>query len=227
MPKRKIFKYADIASFPNVLQPGLLDEKETFELHGKWAKVFFKNDFPIVAELGCGRGEYTNGLASLYKDKNYIGVDIKGDRIWMGATRAKELGLTNVCFLRTQIEPIEQFFSKDELSEIWITFPDPQPNKPKKRLTSPLFLSKYANILQKDGLIHLKTDNQRLFKYTLEVIKKHKHHLHYCTFDLHASDNTTEAFGIKTYYEGMFLEDNLPICYLKFSLNLNSLSDES
>jgi tRNA (guanine-N7-)-methyltransferase len=221
VPKRKIFKYADIASFPNVLQPGLLKESETFELHNKWADRYFKNSNPIVAEFGCGRGEYTVGLASKYPHKNFIGIDIKGDRLWMGASRAREENLTNVCFLRTQIEPIEKFFSTDELSEIWIAFPDPQPNKAKKRLTSPLFLSKYANILKKKSIIHLKTDDLRLFKYTLEVIKQYNHNLHYYTYDLYNSDVTTEAVSIKTYYESIFLEEKLPICYLKFSLNNN------
>ncbi len=219
MPKRKIFKYADIGSFPNVLQPGLLEEKDSFELKGKWAEDMFKNQNPIIAEFGCGRGEYTVGLALKYPNINFIGVDIKGDRIWMGASRAKEQNLTNVCFLRTQIEPIEQFFSNNELSEIWITFPDPQPNKAKKRLTSPLFFARYANILQKNGIIHLKTDNLSLYNYTLDVINQYKHTLHYSTPDLYKSGNTGEAICIKTYYECMFLKEKLPICYLNFSLN--------
>jgi tRNA (guanine-N7-)-methyltransferase len=219
VPKRKIFKYADIASFPNVFQPGLLNESDTFLYHDKWGNVYFKNNNPIIVELGCGRGEYTIGLASKYCNKNFIGIDIKGDRIWMGANRAKEQSLTNVCFLRTQIETIEQFFSKNELSEIWITFPDPQPNKAKKRLTSPLFLTKYANILKKAAIIHLKTDNKRLFEFTLDVINQYNHNLHFYTHDLYNSDVITDAVSIKTYYESMFLKENLPIYYLNFSLN--------
>lgn len=221
MPKRKLFKYIDLGSFPNVLQPGLLEKSEIYSLHNKWNSDFFKNNNPIVAEFGCGRGEYTVGLAAKYCKKNFIGIDIKGDRLWMGACKAIELGLSNVCFLRTQIEPISQFFSNNELSEIWITFPDPQPNKAKKRLTSPLFLSRYANILQKNGIIHLKTDNRMLFEYTLEVINKYNHNLHYSTPDLYNSIDTGEAVAIKTYYESMFLKEKLPIYYLNFSLNNN------
>jgi tRNA (guanine-N7-)-methyltransferase len=219
VPKRKIFKYADVASFPNVFQPGFLKDDEKFQLHGRWAESFFKNHHPIVAELGCGRGEYTTGLAAIYPDKNFIGIDIKGDRIWMGASRTKELKLSNVCFLRIQIEKIEQFFAPDELSELWISFPDPQPNKAKKRLTSPLFLKRFAGILKKDSLIHLKTDNKRLFEYTKEVIKHDAHHLLSSSRDLYNSDITTEAVTIKTYYESMFLKEKLPIYYLNFSLH--------
>ena len=221
MPKRKLFKYIDLGSYSNVLQPGLLEKSEIYSLHNKWGNNFFTNNNPIVAEFGCGRGEYTIGLASKYSDKNFIGIDIKGDRLWMGASKAIELGLSNVCFLRTQIEPIAQFFSNNELSEIWITFPDPQPNKAKKRLTSPLFLLRYNNILKKDGIIHLKTDNRMLFEYTLEVINKYNHNLHYSTPDLYNSTNTSEAISIQTYYENMFLKEKLPIYYLNFSLNNN------
>jgi len=221
VPKRKIFRYGDIGSFPNVLQPGILDNSEKFKLYNRWASDYFKNNNSIVAEFGCGKGEYTVGLALEYPEKNFIGIDIKGDRIWVGASRASDFGLANVCFLRTQIEPIEQFFSNNELSEIWITFPDPQPNNPKKRLTSPSFLSKYAHILQKDGIIHLKTDNMMLFEYTLYVISQYNHTLLYNTHDLYNSGNTTNAVSIKTYYESMFLKENVPICYLNFSLNIN------
>lgn len=219
MPKRKLFKYESLGSFPNVFQPGLLAKTENFFLKNNWKNQFFKNDNPIVAELGCGRAEYSVELASRFKNKNFIAIDIKGDRLWMGAKKALDKNILNVCFLRAQIEQIEQFFANKEISELWITFPDPQPNKAKKRLTSPLFLSKYANIVTENCIIHLKTDSQLLFDYTLEVINAYNHHLHFSTSDLYHSNCILEALNIQTYYENLFLNKNLPIFYLNFTLN--------
>jgi len=219
VPKRKIFKYNDIYTFPNVLQPGLLKKPDRYKYYHHWAEKYFHNANPVVLELGCGRAEYTVSLAAKYPSSNFIGMGIKGDRIWMGASKAMEARLTNLCFIRTRIESIDCFFAENEISEIWITFPDPQPNKEKKRLTSPLFLSKYAGMLTKNHLIHLKTDNKSLFDYTLEVIHTYQHRLHFVTHDLHQSDFKSDAKEIITYYESMFLKKNLPIYYLNFSLN--------
>lgn len=223
MTKRKLQKFAELETFENVFQPKNDDFiHDGFSLKGKWAADFFMNSNPIVLELGCGKAEYTIGLAEKYPEKNYIGIDIKGDRLWKGSKTALEKKLQNVAFVRTQIEYINFFFAPHEVSEIWISFPDPQPNKPKtkKRLTSPQFLERYKKILSSGGLIHLKTDNVPLFYYSLEVIKNEGHNLLFETRDLYKNHNIDETLNIKTFYEKIFLEEGLPICYLKFQLNL-------
>ena len=220
MSKRKLERFAELDTFKNVFQPVQSEFIcDSFRLKGNWSKDFFKNQNPIILELGCGKGEYTVGLAEKFPEINFIGVDIKGDRIWRGSKTALDKSLRNVAFLRTQIENITFFFGKDEVSEIWITFPDPQPNKPKikKRLTSPQFLECYKKILKPDGIIHLKTDNINLFDYTLEVINDGGHKLLFSTNDLYNSSVSGEALSIRTYYEQMFLNQNLPIRYLKFN----------
>ena len=222
MTKRKLERFAELNTFANVIQPKQLDFiDDDFKFKNKWAKDFFNNQNPIVLELGCGKGEYTIGLAEKYPDKNFIGVDIKGDRLWRGGKNSIEKGIKNVAFIRTQIEQILNFFGKDEVSEIWITFPDPQPNKPKikKRLTSPSFLERYKNILIQNGLIHLKTDNIGFFNYTLEVINEAKHNLLFETNDLYSSSCTDDILSIKTYYEDKFTKKGFTICYLKFKIN--------
>src|SRR5688572_33160801 len=171
MAKNKLQRFAELRTFSNVHE-FLFTERETdFKLKGKWNTDHFKNSNPIVLELGCGKGEYSNGLAEKYPNLNFIGVDIKGARIWRGSKTAQEKKLLNVAFLRTQIEFIESCFEKEEVSEIWITFPDPQPNKEKKRLTHPVFLNRYKNILKQKGVIHLKTDSAELYEFTLETIR--------------------------------------------------------
>jgi tRNA (guanine-N7-)-methyltransferase len=201
---------------------------EGHPMKGKWNSDFFKNDHPIVLELGCGKGEYTVGLAQRYPHKNFIGVDIKGNRIWLGAKQALDSNMSNVAFMRTRIDFIEAVFDKNEVSEIWITFPDPQPQKTRarKRLTSPPFLNRYKNILAPGGLIHLKTDSFLLYEYTLEVIKENNYQLLEHTNDLygkrditHFGDDLGEVGAIKTFYEKKFSDLGFKINYIRFRMD--------
>lgn len=225
MPKNKLQRFAELKTFTTVHE-FLWTERETdFKLKGKWNSKYFKNENPIVLELGCGKGEYSIGLAEKYPNKNFIGIDIKGARIWRGSKNAQEKKLLNVSFLRTQIEFIESCFAKDEVSEIWITFPDPQPNKEKKRLTHPIFLSRYKNILLPNGIVHLKTDSAELYEFTLEVLAENKFSKIYSTPDLYAESNSLslgegwgEATELKTHYEKLFTAKGKKITYLKFQL---------
>lgn len=222
MGQNKLERFAQLETFANTIQPKLENWFDTSELKGKWGAEIFKNNNPIVLELGCGKGEYTVGLGRQYPDKNFIGVDRKGNRIWKGAKTALEEGLDNVRFLRVMIDKIDQFFAPGEVSEIWITFPDPQPqlSRVRKRLTNPKFLAKYKNMLPADGIIHLKTDSQLLHEYTLEVIEEGKHKLLFKTNDLyaHPENKNDPILGIQTFYESLFLEQGMPITYLKFQL---------
>ncbi len=219
MAKNKLKKFNQLKIFSNVIEPSLKDLEEGFNWKGKWKKKFFKNNNPIVLELGCGKGEYSVGLSKRYTDKNFIGIDIKGARIWKGANDAINEKIENVAFLRTRIDWIEKCFSEDEVDEIWITFPDPQLKKrrAKKRLTHPLFLDKYAKIMKKNGLIHLKTDSQFLHGFTLGVIAARGNQLHESTHNLYQSKVSIKNSDIKTHYEQLFLDKNIPITYLCFS----------
>ena len=203
-----------MATFANVVQ---LDAGLPFR--GKWANDFFKNGDPLVLELACGKGEYTVNLARLFPKKNFIGIDYKGNRIWRGAKDALELGVPNVGFLRIQIETILDYFAPGEVDEIWITFPDPQPqlSREKKRLTSPRFLEKYKQLLKPGGVVNLKTDNDDLHAYTAEKIAELDLRLHIKTEDLYHSEFADEVLSIKTYYEKKYLKENKNINYLKFS----------
>ena len=214
MGKDKLRRFAEIDTFNNVLQ---LDAGK--ELKGKWASNQFKNNNPVVLELACGKGEYTVNLAQMFPDKNFIGVDYKGNRIWRGAKTALEEGVNNVAFLRIQIESILEYFAPEEVDEIWITFPDPQPQvgREKKRLTSPRFLDMYKHIVKQGGFINLKTDNDDLHAYTAEKIGELELILHAKTEDLYHSEFDNEVLSIKTYYEKKYLKDNKNINYLKFS----------
>lgn len=214
MGKDKIRRFAEIAGFANVLQ---LDEGKP--MAGKWSQAFFKNNNPLVLELACGKGEYTVNLAQLFPDRNFIGVDYKGNRIWRGAKTAIEEGIYNVAFLRIQIENIIDYFLPGEVDEIWITFPDPQPqlSREKKRLTSQRFLDMYRQILKPGGIMHLKTDNDGLHAYTAETIDRLGLKKHVQTEDLYHSAHADEVLSIKTYYERKYLKDNKNINYLKFS----------
>lgn len=214
MGKDKLRRFAEVSTFSNVIQ---LDSGKPFK--GKWASEFFKNDNPVVLELACGKGEYTVNLGRIFPQKNFIGIDYKGNRIWRGAKTALEDGVSNVGFLRIQIETILDYFSEAEIDEIWITFPDPQPqiSREKKRLTSPRFLEKYKQILKHGGPINLKTDNDNLHAYTSEKIEELGLKLYVKTEDLYNSKHADEVLSIKTYYEKKYLQDNKNINYLKFS----------
>jgi len=218
--KDKLKRFAETATFKNFIQPTQFYNSSDYALKANWSRDFFHNDHQLYLELGCGKGEYTVGLASRYPENNYLGVDIKGSRMWKGAKTAIEKNIENVGFLRTHIGQVEQFFGKDEVSGIWITFPDPQPQKPRtnKRLTSPPFLERYSKFLRKDAIIHLKTDNAPLFDYTLEVIIQYGYKLLYNTHDLYNTDLDNEAKKIQTYYESIFLAEGKSICYLNFTL---------
>lgn len=215
MGRSKLEKFATIADRDNVVQDG--DEKYG-QLKGKWRSEQFGNNNPIVLEIGCGRGEYTVGMARLHPEKNYIGIDIKGNRIWKGSTLAVEEGLENVAFLRTFIESITDHFAEGEVDEIWITFPDPRPKDrdTKRRLTSPRFQELYSYLLKHDGIIHLKTDNGPLFDYTLEVLQERKIKHLVSTHDLYNSDLQEHTMGIYTTYEKRYLAEGIPIKYLQY-----------
>ncbi|RZS97605.1 tRNA (guanosine(46)-N7)-methyltransferase TrmB [Cecembia calidifontis] len=216
MSRKKLQRFKENEKNRNVVQQG----KEIFEkIKGNWNCVQFLNSNPIVVELACGRGEFTVGLARQYPEKNFIGVDIKGARIWKGSTVAIAEGLENVAFLRTQIQVLDKFFEKGEISELWITFPDPFPRDgdEKRRLTSPRFLDMYKPLIKEDGIVHFKTDNTGLFDYTLDVVKQREDCeviLH--THDFYASPWKDEHHGIKTKYEKLFSEKGEKIKYLKF-----------
>lgn len=219
MGKDKLRRFAEVETFSNVLQ---LDAGKPFK--GRWAAEFFKNDNSVVLELACGKGEYTVNLARMFPNKNFIGIDYKGNRIWRGAKTAIEEGVPNVAFLRIQIENLLDYFAPGEIDEIWITFPDPQPqlSREKKRLTSPRFLDKYAIILKPGGFVNLKTDNDGLHAYTAEKIDELKLNLHAKTEDLYNSEYADEVLSIKTYYEKKYLQHNKNINYLKFSFTENA-----
>ena len=219
MGKNKLQKFADMAAYPHVFEyPYSVAENVPFEMKGKWHEKFFKNSNPIVLELGCGRGEYTVGLGRMFPDKNFIAVDIKGARMWSGATESISEGLTNVAFLRTNIEIIERFFAQGEVSEIWLTFSDPQMKKATKRLTSTYFMNRYRQFLKPDGIIHVKTDSNFMFTYTRYMIEENKLPVLFITEDLYHSNLVDDILGIKTYYEQQWLDRGLSIKYIKFAL---------
>ena len=222
--KNKLQKFEENKSFDNLFQYSY--ERlmaEGFPLQGCWRADFFHNNNPIVLELGCGKGEYTVGLARAHRDINYIGIDIKGARMWRGLTQAREEGLPNVAFIRARIDQIEHFFGPDEVDEIWVTFPDPHPGEGERnarhRLTSPEFLQRYRKIVKQNGILNLKTDSPIMYEFTLhEVIEKQNLPLLYATDNLYANDDDLEVKTIRTFYEQMWLDQGLTIKYLKFGI---------
>ncbi|MEQ8359205.1 MAG: tRNA (guanosine(46)-N7)-methyltransferase TrmB [Cytophagales bacterium] len=220
MARQKKKKFAENELRQNLIQPG---KAEFGKLKGKWASDFFKNDKPIVLELGCGRGEYSVGLARLFPNKNFVGVDIKGDRMYKGSKAAEEENLNNVAFLRIMIQEIDEHFAENEISEIWITFPDPRPRNRdiKRRLTSERYFKKYYHLLKDGGLFHLKTDSKLLFDFTLELTEKLPKEKLVFTNDLYNSELKDEHFGIKTRYEEKFMKEGFSINYLRFNIISN------
>lgn len=222
MGKDKLRRFAAVKSFDNFFEPVI---KEPFPMKGKWRSTYFKNNNPIVLELGCGKGEYSVGLAKHYSDRNFIGVDIKGARMFIGAEEALNNNMQNVAFLRTRIDFITDYFKEGEIDEIWLTFSDPQPKKPRKRLSSPLFIDRYRKILKSGGIVHMKTDSDLLFEYTEEQIQSEKYECLELTWDLYGElpeniDPTTrEIFHIKTHYEKLFTAKGATIKYCKFKIH--------
>lgn len=200
------------------------DIRAGFPLKGKWQQDYFRNSNPVIIELGCGKGEYTVGLAGLYPDKNFIGLDKKGARMWRGAKTTAENNIPNIAFVRVQIESIDAVFAHGEVDEIWITFPEPHPNSPrtKKRFTSPQFINRYRQILKEGGVIHLKTDSDLVYTYTLDVIRAGGHHLIYSSDDLYAEEIsyvTRDVVAVQTFYEQMWLAQGMKIKYLCFRIS--------
>lgn len=223
MAKRKLQRFAENETFNHFFQPGWEDLSAGFSLRGKWNSDFFVNTNPVIIEMGCGKGEYTVDLSNKYPERNFIGIDKKGARMWRGAKTSDEEKRSNVAFVRIRAENIGKVFGPGEVDEIWITFPEPQPNSPRhsKRFTSPEFIARYRQVLKSGGIIHLKTDNDMFYAYTLEVIKEGGHHLIYCNNDLYANTGDPEVkdvVDVQTHYEKIWLEQGLTIKYLRFML---------
>ncbi len=220
--KNKLKRFKENETFTNVFQPTREEVVgDQFPLKGKWSSDFFKNDNPIVLELGCGKGEYSVGLAERFPEKNFIGIDIKGARFWRGAKTSVESGMNNVAFVRTQIELINHIFAENEVSEIWITFPDPQIKykRTKHRMTNAEFLERYKKILKPNGLMHLKTDSEFMHGYTLGLLHGLGHEVIYANHNIYKNEGApAEVTGIQTFYESQYLEVNKPITYIKFRI---------
>jgi tRNA (guanine-N7-)-methyltransferase len=223
MAKNKLRRFEEMKTMEHVFEPSLDDVKNNgISYKGKW-KDFFKNDHPITLELGCGKGEYTIGLAAKYPNRNFVGVDIKGARMWVGAGQAIEQKLSNVAFLRTKVDFIDHFFAQGEVDEIWLTFSDPQPNKPRKRLTSRLFIQRYQRILAFDGYVNLKTDSDVLFESTEEEIKTYNYPTKVLSWDIYNEmhklpEELKDLLPIKTHYEQLFTEKGHVIKYARFKI---------
>ncbi len=219
--KNKLKRFKENETFPNVIQPTREEVLNNFSHKGKWHS-FFKNSNPIIIELGCGKGEYTIALAEKNPDKNFIGIDIKGARFWRGAKTALEEGLSNVAFIRTQIELVDFIFAKNEVDEIWITFPDPQIKyqRTKHRMTNQEFLKKYHHILKEDGIINLKTDSEFMHGYTLGLLHGEGHEILHANHNVYKNDGAPEEVtSTQTFYEKQYLEVGKPITYIQFKLN--------
>jgi tRNA (guanine-N7-)-methyltransferase len=227
--KNKLARWTELGSYDNVIQPEIEDVSgKDHPIKGRWNQYLFKNENPITLELGCGRGEYTVGLANNFPHNNFIGIDIKGARMWRGAKTANEQKLPNVAFLRTRIEFINSFFSADEVDEIWITFPDPHPGgrNSNKRLTSPWFLNTYRHFLKNKGLIHLKTDNKELYDFTCKVLSYNNVETIISTNDLY-TEKIDNILSIRTHYEKIFLDAGLKINYISFRLDKEKIIENA
>ncbi len=221
MGKDKLKRFNENLSFTNLIQPKMVFPPEDHELKGRWKSDFFRNNNPIILELGCGRGEYTVNLALKFPEKNFIGVDWKGARLWRGAKTAFEDKMSNVGFLRIQIQNIYAFFGKEEIEEIWITFPDPKPLKSdeNKRLTSKRFLNLYRQFMIADGIVNLKSDSKEFFDYTMEIISEENLSVIYSDEDVYSKADIDELLLIQTTYEKVWLKQGSKICFLKFKIN--------
>lgn len=220
--KNKLKRFRENETFANVVQP-TRDElvNGDFKYKGKWNSDFFKNDNPLVLELGCGKGEYTVGLAQRYPEKNFIGIDIKGARFWRGAKTAVEDGIPNAGFMRMQIELVEYAFAENEVDEIWITFPDPQIKykRTKHRMTNTTFLQRYKRILKPEGIVNLKTDSEFMHGYTLGLLHGEGHEVLYANHDVYRQEGSPEEVtNIQTFYERQYLEHNKAITYIRFKI---------
>jgi tRNA (guanine-N7-)-methyltransferase len=222
--KGKQEKFVEIGSLPNVFQNHEVKthklinfQAKNVEMQGHWHEHFGNNN-PITLELACGKGEYAVGLARMYPDRNFIGIDMKGNRLWRGATIAMQDGLKNVAFIRSQIDFLTYYFAPGEVAEIWITFADPQLEKPRKRLTSPYFLPRFKEILNAKGLVHLKTDSPELYQYTLSRVAEEKLNLQFANDNIYSLPEQMPEWEIKTYYEQMHLDKGLTIKYLRFEI---------
>ncbi|MCB0477114.1 MAG: tRNA (guanosine(46)-N7)-methyltransferase TrmB [Crocinitomicaceae bacterium] len=226
MAKRKLERFNEMKGMDRVIQPSMEDIKnDDFHLKGKWCLEFFGKEGPLIIELGCGKGEYSVGLGKKYPDKNFIGVDIKGARIWRGAKDVEEHNLENVGFIRSKIDFIDRFFGEGEVDEIWLTFSDPQKEKPRKRLTGPLFINRYRKFLKPGGVIHLKTDSDLLYEFTLEEIKENGYKMIESTGDVYGdyfdnlSEDEKEVLNIRTHYEKLFASKGHIIKYCRFQVD--------
>jgi len=218
--KNKLSKFADLNTYEHVVQISYKKlQAEEFKYKGKWSEAFFGNNKPVILELGCGKGEYTVKLAMHFPEFNFIGIDIKGSRMWQGATQAKEMGLDNAGFLRTNIENIKLFFGDGEVSEIWLTFPDPQMKKTRKRLTAVNFIEKYRQLMVPNGIVHLKSDSNFMYKYTEAMVAENRLEVIRQTDDLYHSDLLDQVLSIQTYYERQWLDRGLSIKYLSFRIS--------
>lgn len=223
MAKNKLQKFAQMKTFERVFEPAKEEFIEgNYPMKGKWGSEVFKNDNPIVLELGCGKGEYSVGLAKQYPNKNFIGIDIKGARIWAGAKQANEENIANAAFLRTNVDFVNYFFDTNEIDEVWLTFSDPQPKKANKRLSSRPFIERYKKFLKPDGIVHLKTDNTSLYLSTLDEIERHNYELIQSAYNVYEthwdsfSDEMKEVLSIKTHYERLFANKGFKIKYCSF-----------
>lgn len=220
MGKNKLERFAEIAEFDHVLELTDFQDEDIEKPRGRWNRDVFDNENPVTLELACGKGEYTLGLAECCPDRNFVGIDIKGARLWKGARRALNRELENIRFLRIYIDHLDEYFARDEVEEIWITFPDPYPkwSDRNKRLTSPKFLALYQKVLEKGGVIHVKTDSDRLFEFTRETLEEENCEITDLVPNVHDERGDDPLLGIKTYYEKKHIENGKTIKYLSFRL---------